>query len=450
MNARSKITFRMAREERGVALPVALSILFLVAGLTSIAAKAGIVSDHFSFRDRNAKRAVQAASAGIEAAVYSLNLMQPANPQCVIKDVNTGTLQLTAVDPDNWCITQTEDLGDGASYTERVSSGVTLHVNGQVIVQRKIVSTGTVNGIKRRVAVTSNAGTGQPLFAANYAAISLSAVDYGNSVFINGGVGSNGNITLRNNSEVCGAATPGPGHTLTLANSATVCPGYPTAPATTSFALAPVDQGNAPTQNDNSRICAADTCTGTVAWTPSTRTLDLTNSGTITLSGNVYSLCYLHLRNTSQLRIAPRTTPLRIYFDSPEACGGSNGWSSLKMEQNSTILNLNTDPTTLQIYVAGSASKTSSIDFQNTGDPSQDVVMAIYAPQSTINFQNSVRIRGALAAKSILLSNSVTLTYDGRVNDIVSLNVATIFRLSNSDWVECTATPSGFAPDSGC
>ena len=84
----------------------------------------------------------------------------------------------------------------------------------------------------------------------------------------------------------------------------------------------------------------------------------------------------------------------------------------MKLEQNSTILNLNTDPTTLQIYVAGSASKTSSIDFQNTGDPAQDVVMAIYAPQSTINFQNSVRMKGALAAKSILLPNSVELTYD--------------------------------------
>ena len=110
-------------------------------------------------------------------------------------------------------------------------------------------------------------------------------------MFINGGVGSNGNITLRNSSEVCGAATPGPGNTLTLQNNATVCPGYPTSPATTSFALAPVDQQNAPTQNDNSRICAADTCTGSVAWNPSTRTLDLTNYATITLSGNVYSFC---------------------------------------------------------------------------------------------------------------------------------------------------------------
>ena len=148
-------------------------------------------------------------------------------------------------------------------------------------------------------------------------------------MFINGGVGSNGNITLRNNSEVCGAATPGPGHTLTLANSATVCPGYPTTPATTSFALAPVDQGTLRTQNDNSRICAADTCTGSVAWTPSTRTLDLTNSGT-SPSAATCTASATDLRNTSQLRIAPRTTPLRIYFDSPEACGGTNGWSSIE------------------------------------------------------------------------------------------------------------------------
>ena len=170
MNARSKFTFRMARDERGVALPVALSILFLVAGLTSIAAKAGIVSDHFSFRDRNAKRAVQAANAGIEAAVYQLNLMQPASLQCVIKDVNTGTLQLTAGIPDNWCITQTEDLGDGASYTERAVHGVTSARQrpGDRAAQDRLHRHGQRH--QAAGAGHTNAGPGQPLFAANYAA----------------------------------------------------------------------------------------------------------------------------------------------------------------------------------------------------------------------------------------------------------------------------------------
>src|SRR4051812_49078250 len=156
----------LRKDERGVALPVALGILFLVAGLTTIAAKAGVVTNHFSQRDRNAQRALAAANAGIEATVYQLNLMQPKALECVVKDATTNTLRLTAADVDGWCINQTEDLGDGASYTARASAGVTLNTNGQVLLQRTIVSTGTVNGIKRRVLLTSNAATGRPLFAA--------------------------------------------------------------------------------------------------------------------------------------------------------------------------------------------------------------------------------------------------------------------------------------------
>ena len=439
----------LRKDERGVALPVALAILFLVAGLTTIAAKAGVVSNHFSQRDRNSQRALAAANAGVEATVYQLNLLQPRSLECVIKSVGTGTLQTAAPDSDGWCSNQTEDLGDGASYTARASTAVSLNTNGQLLVQRKIVSTGTVNGVKRRVLLTTNAATGAPLFPANYAAVSLSSVDYGNSVFINGGVGSNGNIILRNTAEVCGAATPGPGKTLTLQNSASVCPGYSTSPAPTNFVLAPVDQGTSATQNDNSRICAADTCSGSVSWDASARTLTLTNSGVVTLSGNVYSLCKLDLRNSSQLRIAARSTPLRIYFDTPEACGQSSGTAQVNLAQTSGIINLNTDPTTLQIMVAGSSTRATSVEFHNLGDPTVDVVMTIYAPNSTISFENSTQMTGALAAKSILLQNSVELTYDDRVQGITSLNSAQLFQLG-SGFQECTGTATATAPDSGC
>jgi hypothetical protein len=433
-----------------VALPVALSILFLVAGLTTIAAKAGIVTSHFAQRDRSAQRALQAANAGVEATVYQLNLLQPRNLECVIKDASSNTLQVVPVDADGWCITQTEDLGDGASYTARASSAVSLNTNGQLLVQRKIVSTGTVNGVKRRVLLTTNAATGAPLFPADYAAISLTSVDYGNSVFINGGVGSNGNITLSNSAEVCGAATPGPGKTLTLTNNATVCPGYPTSPATTSFVLAPVDQGMSATQNDNDRICAADTCTGSVSWNAATRRLELSNDATLTLSGDVYSFCQVELRNTSQLRIAARSTPLQIFFDTPEACGAPSGnYVQMNLTQSSGIVNLNTNPTTLQIMVAGSSSHESSIEFHNTCDPSLDVVMTIYAPNSTVLFEQNTRIRGAIAAKSLILQNSVEITYDERVSEITALNTARLFQL-DAGFQECTATATGPAPDSGC
>src|SRR3954468_17515166 len=94
--------YRMSlrKDERGVPLPVALAILFLVAGLTTIAAKAGVVTNHFTQRDRNAQRALAAANAGVEATIYQLNLLQPRGLECVIKDVSTNTLQIVGVDAD--------------------------------------------------------------------------------------------------------------------------------------------------------------------------------------------------------------------------------------------------------------------------------------------------------------------------------------------------------------
>ena len=78
--------FRRLTDERGVALPVALAVLFTVAGLATVAARAAIVSNNQSFRDNNAKRAVQGANAGLQAAVYQTNLLQPSATQCVHKD----------------------------------------------------------------------------------------------------------------------------------------------------------------------------------------------------------------------------------------------------------------------------------------------------------------------------------------------------------------------------
>ena len=48
------------RSERGIALPVTLAVLFMVAGLATMTAKAAITSDHQSLRDRNVKQALQA------------------------------------------------------------------------------------------------------------------------------------------------------------------------------------------------------------------------------------------------------------------------------------------------------------------------------------------------------------------------------------------------------
>jgi hypothetical protein len=121
---------------------------------------------------------------------------------------------------------------------------------------------------------------------------------------------------------------------------------------------------------------------------------------------------------------------------------------SVKLENNSSIVNLNEDPTTFQLYASGSATKATAIEFENVGDPAPEVAMAIYAPQSTFSMKNNTGIVGAVAAKSIQLTNSTQIVYDNRTGDITATDQARVYK--NPEWVECTSAPTGAAVDSGC
>jgi type II secretory pathway pseudopilin PulG len=436
---------------------VALAVLFVVAGLAAIAARSGVMANSQSFRDRNVKRAIQAAGAGMDAAVYQLNVIQPQLQQCVNR-TSAGALELVAVPSDGWCTAQTENLGDNASYSFRVtrSSNLAFNSNGQVMTQRSIVSTGLVNGVERRVFARVTAPAGDPiLFPKGFAVVSLQSVTYGSSVRINGHLGSNGRITLQNTARVCGNATPGVGQSVVLQNSASVCAGYSKAPAQQPFALAPVNQYGANLSNNNARICASgaggDPCTSPsrIAWDPTARTLLMEGGSTLTLSGNVYSFCRIELRNTATIRVAARssTTPLRIYMDSPENCGGTSGMGSVVVGQTAGIDNLNTDPATFALLVAGSATRSTTVDLGQSGSPGPSVVMGIYAPYSTVNLLQSIQLVGAAAARQVLIGNSASVTYDSHLEAFAE---NAVLKYRHTDYIECTSRATTSAPDSGC
>jgi hypothetical protein len=447
---------RRVADDRGIALPVAISVMFMVAGLATMTARAAITSDHQSLRDRNVKQAYQAANAGLEAVMYRTNLLQPGSLQCAVKNPANGALHVTALQGDGWCSPHTEDLGSGESYSALISGGSALHVNGQSLVQRTIVSTGTANGVQRRVMLRANAATGEPVFPQGYAGVSLDGLNLPNSVQITGGVGSNGDIYLRNSVYVCGNVTPGPGKELVIRNSATVCGGASTTPAQQSFNLQPVDQGDAPTNNDNARIgnppqpTGLDPCTdcNSIDWNPSTRILRLRNNSTLTLGGSVYSFCGVEIENTAQLKIPvrPLGTGMRLFIDAPESCGGA-GTGSVTIRNSGQILNLNTDPTTFQLYLVGSSSISTFVAFDGV-DLAQNLVMAIYAPYSTIRIKNDTSLSGAIASKSIDLQNSAHINYHERIADITTGSPLRLYR--PEQYVDCTSTPPGTAPDSGC
>lgn len=451
-----KAARRLLDDQRGVALPVALAVLFAVATLAAIAARSGVTANTQSFRDRNVKRAIQAALAGVDATIYQMNLLEPAEKECVVRGAG-GALQVSPAPVSGWCSAQTESLDSGAAYSVEASQSTQLRMNsnGQYVTFRKIVSTGTVNGVKRRVYVTVTSPSGTPLFPKGYAGVSLSPISFGNSVTINGALGSNGDITLSNTARVCGAVTPGPGKKLTLNQSASQCAGYPKVAAQQPFVLSPVNQRGASTTNDNGRICAAgpssDPCTNTggMSWNPATRVLSMGNQSTLTLTGNTYSFCRIQMSQQAKIIIAARdvTRPLRIYMDSPQNCGGGAGMGSVVLGQGASIVNMNADPASFMLLAVGSTTIATIIDLGQTGSPDPDIVMGIYAPYSTVILRNSVKLRGAVAAKTLQMENSSSITYDSLVESF-SEDTSTFYQ--RSDYVECTNVKTGSAPDTGC
>lgn len=439
--------------DRGIALPIVLSVLLIVTVLASVAAADAIRANHQSFRDRNEKRAFQAAVAGVQSANDQTTLLQPALDQCVVKD-SSGNLTSQAVSG-GWCTAQSDDLGDGAGYTEYVSAGtqVTDATTGQHLVRREIVSTGTVNGVTRRVDVIVNAAIAAPLFPSQYAAVSLDEIDWGNGVRATGNVGSNHDINLINDAQICGdAITPG---AITTKNTATICGDRK---STSGFVLDPVDPGTAPAAS-NSRLhyltvsgqvagSNDDPCgmCSRVSWNESTRVLSLSNQATLTLGGNSYMFCKVNLSNNAQIQVATGAT-VKIYIDSPEHCASAgSGAGSVTFTNSSHFVNSSANPTALQVYMIGSSSVPTTLDIGN-GFGSQ-LALAIYAPYSAVYLHNAVQIRGALAAKSIPIDNGASITYDPLVGGISGGGIP-VYR-STRNWIECTTKPISAAVNSGC
>jgi hypothetical protein len=450
---------RRLSSESGIALPVALGVLFTTAGLATLAARVSIVSSHQSHRSTNVKRAVQAAAAGTQVAIYQTNLMQPANQLCVHKDA-AGTLINVAVQADGWCVPQTEDLGDGGSYSMQVSSVRDVMVAGQAYARRSIVSTGTVNGVTRRSVTEVNAATGAPIFPANYAIVARDSIEFKNNLdVVGGGLGSNGDITIKNNATICGPVTPGPGQHLNQGNNNVFCGNVPT-PATQPFSFQPVDLSGVSLANDNSRLTSMvnatpglpqDTCTNCnlIAWNSTTRVLTVDGNATLTLSGDNYLLCRVDLKDpSSRLQIAARSGTLRMYIDAPENCPGVTGAGSAAL--NGRIINVNTDPSTFALLVAGSPTVATAIDLFDGAVTAVDAPMAIYAPNSTVDFKNNLDFRGSLAVKTIKVKNNAAIEYDTRIGTIASGSSIRHYDFGTGTYRECTGAPTATAPDSGC
>jgi hypothetical protein len=290
--------------------------------------------------------------------------------------------------------------------------------------------------------------------------VGLHSVSISNNAHVNGGTGSNGQVTINNNgtssSVTLGPAAPNP----TVGNNGSSGPVTRRTTTQGPFAFAPVDPGNSATSSDNVRLSNAfasprvspfDSVGSGVTWNAATRALSLGNNASVTLGGAIYNFCSLSLSNNSTITLAAGARTA-IYIDSPSRSGSGCPATSgtFTMGNNSGFVNNSPpaagsgfahDPTALQLYVVGKAGAAVTISnnaaFYGT----------IYAPTSTVTVANNGGTWGAVAANDIVLANNATLNGDPNAANITTSGGGVYFRTA---WRECHSTATTSDPGSGC
>jgi hypothetical protein len=425
------------RREEGVALPVAVFVLTMVLGMSALVLVQAQRTGDSANRDRGVKSAVQAADAGLEVAMFRLRrVATPADP-C------SGPGSYVSQGGEQWCPEVTEDLGDGAVYRYQVSAP-------DATGRRTIVSTGTVGGQTRRVAVTTERTTAPLVFG--YGVSSDDTITLNSSSEIGDArarppvvtnVRSNGDIILNSSASICGNATPGPSRRVI--GSRINCGGI-TTPAATPFTFDVIDNAQAWTVNDNARICGDDPCRNVspTLWDNPNRNFEMFSAGSTTLRGNTYAFCSMRLNSSSEIVFDPidPSKPVRIYIGSPAQCSGQPD-PVLQFNSSADLRAPDGKVVPVQIFVPESATPT-RVEFNSAFRAETPV--ALYAPSSVIDLNSSSDYWGVIAGERITLNSSSNVFYDSSVD----VNPETSGLSRGQSYRECRPQAGAGSPAAGC
>jgi len=404
------------RGEHGIAIPLAVLSLMLVLTLSGVVLTQAVRTGDSANREQASKRAVQAADAGIDVAVFRADkVATDVNPCPIIG--GTGFASYLTIGGEQWCPEVSEDLGDGKSYSYWVSAP---DASGN----RTVVASGTAEGVTRRVAVQIEKEPVQLFDEYGVSSDSDITLDSSSEIgqrspALRTDARANGNITLNSSSNICGNAIPGPGKTVTDASSYGVCPGYSTTPASAPITFPAVDDTVASVTNDNNRICKAalDPCSpmsdvSPNVWDNASRQLQLNSSATLTLRGSVYYFCSLALTSSSRLILDPPSTskPVLIYIGN---CPGAPS-PVLWIQSSSRVESAPGKIVPVQFLVKGSTSSATTVRWESSS--AAVTPTAVYAPNSNIVMESSARIQGAITGKTVSMSSNAQVIYDNRVD----------------------------------
>jgi Tfp pilus assembly protein PilX len=439
-----------------------------------------------SVDSRSSKRALAAAEAGLQTAVYRLNLLNQS------AQANAGNCLTTTwrAPTGGECPGQSDSLGNRAEYTYFVTPATTAGSAGCITLpgvatsasDRCITSVGTAGGVTRRVQtrVVQQPTTTIPDFN-SVGLVGKSLVYAWNSVKMSSDVGSNTRVEFQNSIEVNdndainvdGKVMLLTGGQYVPGNSVTVEGGTQT--VATPFTL-PTPDFETPETTNNNAVLPNSVFEGG-SGSRHLRRFQL-NSGEYTMPPGTYHFCNVKLGDSVKLKFShtggART---RIYVDSPSRPGSICAGPPAQADpagtfgaDNSVEINKESGEREelLDVYLYGTPHNDTRTTFSSwctdgfTGglagecrsdfmlDNSVNFYGSVYAPNSTVQAHNSVKIWGSVAADKIRFYNSIEFYLTGPVINKPAETGAT-GAATRRGWGECRperTTPSD--PESGC
>lgn len=457
------------RDERGFASVTAVTTMIVMLAVAGAVFSSSVQLSNSSNKDDAAQRAYQAAVAGVNTAVSRIDTLKPTNAQC-ITDATTAP---QAPASGSWCpeIAQ-ESLGKNQKFSYRVSiappsggqcAGDPLDNPSTPAVEngdRCVIAVGNVNNVERVVAARMGMTGNSTPFASSTSVVGYKDVILKKNSTVNSNLGVNKNFKSKN-ATLNGTLYLGPkGKAKDYTGPRVV--------NASDFFPAPVSFFNPPGSTDPADDTAIDnfnmvTATGPPRPTPlaapssyvhSTRTLTVGNGKNVTLPGTglkdafgvpipaYYNFCKLVLGQGAKITI-PKDTWVRLYIDSRDRAGSRcANVGELKAGKDSSFVNGNSDPRSLQIFAWSKKTKLTI--------PNKDAFAGlIYAPNSKVKFSGKGKLTGGVAGQKVEIRKDMVVQSSALLNTytIPSLSVSQI-----TAWRQCQsyASISGASPAAGC
>ncbi|MBM3989934.1 MAG: hypothetical protein FJ298_02890 [Planctomycetes bacterium] len=223
----------------------------------------------------------------------------------------------------------------------------------------------------------------------------------GSNLYANdsGNVGSNGDVTMDQNSKVWGSAQCGPGSATTVLGNAVVTGS--TAPAPAIVDLPPLSIPSLVSSGDRTVNGTLNLPAGSYRY----NTLNIRSGAIVNVTGPAtVVVTNFVMRQNTQFRVNATNGPVKIYV-----------YDDFVLSSNAQMYALNYDPDKLQVNLESDnvidpdvTVELDVIDF----DSNTKIFGTIYAPNAHIEVDSNLELFGAMMARSIDLDSNSRVHYD--------------------------------------